>query len=257
MEKKMKAMKLSRLMCLLSLACVLVFSQTAPAAESAPSFNWTGPYAGVHLGYGRGNADTNVDPLPPGIPGDQAPSTLGPHPGGVVGGVQAGYNYQMGCFVVGIEADFSGSGMSGSQSVSPVILGGGVSVPGVISTHENTNWFGTLRPRLGYTVKPNALIYATGGLAYGDVSYSASTDFGPGFVSYPASLSTTKVGWALGGGVEYAVSRRWTVKAEYLYMDLGSESAIGNGVPLNPPFTEGYTWKTTANIFQIGMNYKF
>jgi outer membrane immunogenic protein len=65
------------------------------------------------------------------------------------------------------------------------------------------------------------------------------------------------VGWALGGGVEYAVSRRWTVKAEYLYMDLGSESAIGNGVPLNPPFTEGYTWKTTANIFQIGMNYKF
>ena len=61
-------MKLSRLMCLLSLACVLVFSQTAPAAESVRSFNWTGPYAGVHLGYGWGNADTNITPLPPGSP---------------------------------------------------------------------------------------------------------------------------------------------------------------------------------------------
>jgi outer membrane immunogenic protein len=165
--------------------------------------------------------------------------------------VQAGYNYQMGCFVVGIEADFSGSGMSGSQSVSPYP---GLTY-GVGTARESINWFGTVRPRLGYTVRPNVLIYATGGLAYGDVSYSANA-YGP-LNGYPASLSTTKVGWTLGGGVEYAVSKCWTVKAEYLYMDLGNESAIVGSIPLITAFQNSYQWKTTANIFQIGVNYKF
>jgi outer membrane immunogenic protein len=254
--KGRKAMKLSRLTCLLSLACVLVFCQTAPAADSAPSFNWTGPYAGFHLGYGWGDADTSMNFLP--VPASIYPpgSTLSPHPSGIVGGAQAGYNYQMGCFVVGIEADFSGSGMSGTQSVSPIP---GYAF-GVVSAHENTNWFGTLRPRLGYTVKPNVLIYATGGLAYGDVSYRANANFIPGGVGteqYPVSLSTTNVGWALGGGVEYAFSKCWTVKAEYLYMDLGSESAIVSPISPNPPYQTGFSWQTTANIFQIGVNYKF
>ena len=139
-------MKLPRLMCLLSLACVLAFSQTAPAAESAASFNWTGPYAGVHLGYGWGDADTNFAPLPVSLRAFEPPlATLSPHPGGVVGGAQAGYNYQMGCFVVGIEADISVSGMSGSQIVpqAPPFA------TGVIAAQENINWFGTLRPRAG------------------------------------------------------------------------------------------------------------
>jgi outer membrane immunogenic protein len=256
--KRRKVMKLSRLTCLLSLAWVLIFSQIAPGAESAPSFDWTGPYAGVHLGYGQGNADTYVNPLPlPRISTDQAPSTLSPDPGGIVGGVQLGYNYQMSRFVAGIEADFSGSGMSGSKSVSPILLNNGATFQGVISAHENTNWYGTLRPRLGYTVQPTVLVYATGGLAYGDVSYSANTNFGQGYNSYPASLSAAKVGWALGGGVEYAVSKRWTVKVEYLYMDLGSESVTAGPISPNPPNTEGYKWNTTANIFSIGVNYKF
>ena len=242
-------MKLSRLMCLLPLACVLFFSQAAPAAESAPSFNWTGPYAGLHLGYGQGDGVATSSWLPavPEFPG----FTLHPGPAGVVGGAQAGYNYQMGCFVVGIEADFSGSGMNGSQSITPYP---GYTF-GVGTAQENINWFGTLRPRLGYTVKPTVLIYATGGLAYGDVSYSANA-FGP-INGYPASLSNTKVGWALGGGVEYAVSKCWTVKAEYLYMDLGSESAIAGSIPPITQYLNRYEWQTTANIFQIGVNYKF
>jgi outer membrane immunogenic protein len=256
--KKRRVMKLSRLTCLLSLACVLIFSQIAPAAECGPSFDWTGPYAGVHLGYGLGNADTDVNPLPlPRISTDQAPSTLSPGRGGVVGGGQLGYNYQVGRFVAGVETDFSGSGMSGSKSVSPILLNNGATFQGVVSAHENTNWYGTLRPRLGYTVQPTLLVYATGGLAYGDVSYSANTNFGQQYNSYPASLSTTKVGWALGGGIEYAVSRCWTVRFEYLHMDLGSESVTAGPVSPNPPYTEGYSWKTTANIFNVGVNYKF
>jgi outer membrane immunogenic protein len=244
-------MKLSRVLCLLSLACVLIFSQAALAAESAPSFNWTGPYAGFHIGYGWSDADTNLSVV--GFGQSLPLSTLSPGPGGAVGGLQAGYNYQMGCFVVGIEADFSGSGISGTANVSPVT---GYTF-GVMTAHESINWFGTLRPRLGYIVMPNVLVYATGGLAYGDVSYSGNVSAQPVInIQYPASLSTTKVGWALGGGVEYALCRNWTIKAEYMYMDLGNESAIVGSIP--PGVGEvGYDWKTTANIFQIGMNYKF
>jgi outer membrane immunogenic protein len=246
MEKGRRVVKMWRLLCLLSLVCVLVFSQTAPAAESTPSFNWTGFYAGLHLGYGQGDGVTTSTWTPASVPPG---FTLSPSPSGLIGGAQAGYNYQMGCFVVGIEADFSGSGMSGSSSISPYPAGPPDSVG---TAHENINWFGTVRPRLGYTVQPNVLIYATGGLAYGDVSYSAN-GYDP-FVAYPASVSTTKVGWALGGGVEYAVSRCWTIKAEYLYMDLGSESALST---MNGQYQISYNWQTTANIFQIGMNYKF
>ncbi|MHC1727679.1 MAG: outer membrane protein [Syntrophobacteraceae bacterium] len=252
-------MKLSCLMSLLSVACVLIFSQTALAADGAQSFDWTGPYAGVHLGYGWGDPAMHVDPLPHNfVSPDQAPSKMHLGPTGIVGGVQAGYNYQMGRFVAGIEADFSGSAMSGSQSVSPIPFTDGSTFPGSVSAHEETNWFGTLRPRLGYTVTPTLLIYGTGGLAYGNVSYSANTNFAPpGTATYPASFSKTQVGWTAGGGVEYAFSKRWTVKAEYLYMNLGSASVIARPVSPNPPYTEGYTWNTTANIFNIGVNYRF
>ena len=244
-------MKLSRVMCLLSLACVLVFSQNALAAECAPSFCWTGPYVGVHLGYGWSNADTSTTGPLPAISAIPA-WPLNPDPSGVVGGAQAGYNWQCGCFVYGIEADFSWSGMNGSSSVSPYPASGAGTFG---TTHENINWFGTVRPRLGYTCGPNVLIYATGGLAYGDASYSGNA-YGP-VNGYPVSVSTTKVGWALGGGVEYAICKCWTVKAEYLYMDLGSESASQTSIPLITPYTANYTWQTTANIFQIGVNYKF
>jgi outer membrane immunogenic protein len=87
------------------------------------------------------------------------------------------------------------------------------------------------------------------------VSYSANKNYTS--VEYLASVSSTKVGWAVGGGVEYAFSRCWTIKAEYLYMDLGSEYGVGNPIPPGPPYQMGYTWETTANIFQIGVNYKF
>jgi outer membrane immunogenic protein len=253
--------RLFRVICLLLLACMLVFSQTGLAVESAPSYNWTGFYAGFHFGYGFGEADTNFTPLPNAATFfNMAPTKLSYQPDGVTGGVQVGYNYQTGCFVVGIEADFSGSAMSGSETVSPIIQSDGTSFPGpgFLRAKENINWFGTLRPRLGYTVTPTLLIYGTGGLAYGNVSYSATSNFlTVGTVTYPVSFNRTQVGWTLGAGVEYALAKNWSVKAEYLYMDLGSQSATANPDPANPPFQVGYKWETTANIVDIGLNYKF
>jgi outer membrane immunogenic protein len=255
-------MKSLRVMCFVSLACVLIFGHTVLAEDKAPSFNWTGPYVGLHVGNGWGNADTSFSPRPNAVSfADLAPTSLSPDPSGPFGGIQAGYNYQSGCFVVGIEADFSWSGMSGSQTVSPIIRNDGTPFAGggVLSASEEIKWFGTLRPRFGYTVTPSLLVYGTGGLAYGDVSYSANTDFRPLFATfYPASVSSTKVGWTVGGGFEYAVAKNWTIKTEYLYMDLGDQSAIANpSTPVSVPYKVGYNWETKAHLVSIGLNYKF
>ena len=253
-------MKFLRVVWLLSAACILVFAQTGLAAEKTPSFDWTGPYIGLHVGYGWGDADTDFNPLPSATQFvNLAPQTLRPDPSGAVGGIQGGYNYQMGCFVFGIEADFSGSGMSGTKNVSPIIQNNGTPFAGgVLSAHQSTDWYGTVRPRVGFLAMPTLLLYATGGFAYGEVNYSASTDYRPvGNTVYASSYSKTKVGWTVGAGAEYAVSKHWTVKTEYLYIDLGSESAIAN--PQIPAGTNqvGYKWQTTDHTFNVGLNYKF
>jgi len=252
-------MKLLRVICLLSLTCLLSGQAAlAAAGTSSPSFTWTGPYVGLHVGYGWGSGDTNFNPLPDPVSFGMPATKLTPHPSGVQGGIQAGYNYQMGCFVAGIEADFSGAGMSGARFSPAAILGDGTQFP-ALTAHQEINWFGTLRPRLGYTVTPNVLVYGTAGLAYGNVSSSANTDFRPifpTFAYYPASVSQTNVGWTAGGGIEYAISKCWSVKAEYLYMDLGSQSAVANP-NLSIPFQVGYKWQTTANILNFGVNYRF
>ena len=102
------------------------------------------------------------------------------------------------------------------------------------------------------------------GINYGDVDYSANTDFGSGRhngITYPVSFSQTNVGWTAGAGIEYAVGHHWTVKAEYLYYDLGDESRTGKqtvaGVPQGPPFFVHYNFDTSGNIVRGGLNFKF
>jgi outer membrane immunogenic protein len=226
--------------------------QTALAEQANQPFNWTGFYAGLHIGYGWGDANTTRSPL---LPVTVAPTVLDPSTSGVVGGLQAGYNYQTGPFVVGIEADFSGTAIEGSASAVNVL--NGIAQPGAsFNAHENINWYGTLRPRVGYVVWPNLLLYGTGGLAYGNVSYTARTVFLTGNET-TSNFSQTNVGWAAGGGAEFALSKCWTVKAEYLHMDLGSQSAIASPAVPNPPVPFQYKWDTTANVVNVGFNYKF
>ncbi len=242
---------------------MLALSGIGLAADG--TFNWTGPYVGLHLGYGVVNADPGTKPLP-----DAAtfinlePTSQSLHAKGVLGGLQAGYNWQSGCFVVGIEADFSGSAMSGTSTLSPITQYDGTPLPGngLLRTHAETDWFGTIRPRVGYTVLPNLLIYGTGGLAYGHVSFTGTTDFRPiGNQVYSASTDDTKVGWAAGAGAEYALSRRWSVKLEYLFYDLGSETVIANPVPgfalAAQPYQVAYTVDTVTHQLNLGVNYRF
>ena len=231
----------------------------AAPAPSCP-INWTGFYIGVNAGYSWGDADTSFDPRP-----DAAsffsiePITLSPDPDGFMGGGQIGYNKQWNWFVLGIEADFQGSSMDGSTSSSPIIdINGNPNSAGTfIEARQSTDWFGTVRAKIGFVPFCRLLVYGTGGLAYGHVNYFADTDFtDQGGPFYLSSFDRTEVGWTVGGGLEYALSNHWSIRAEYLYYDLGNESSTAPASD-GRPFQMHYDWNTTANIIRGGLNFKF
>jgi outer membrane immunogenic protein len=132
-------------------------------------------------------------------------------------------------------------------------------IPFTISHSTSTDWLWTLRPRVGFAAN-NWLLYATGGVAVANVK--ANWQYADDLANTEsASLSKTKVGWTVGGGVEYALSQAWSVKAEYLYVDLGDEQItthnLNAGVfPLpNQPVFHSVSMK--SNIVRAGLNYKF
>ena len=168
--------------------------------------------------------------------------------------------------MTGLEADIQGSPIKGSASAVPTILGTGQPATGILlSSEPKLSWFGTVRGRLGVTVTPELLLYGTGGLAYGRVD--ASANWFESIESFqfqaPASVSKTKVGWTAGAGAEWMFAHNWSAKLEYLYVDLGSESAIGNLTSMNPQalvepgFSVGHTWCFRENIARAGVNYHF
>jgi outer membrane immunogenic protein len=238
-------------------AADLPTTKAPPSFAPAPVFSWTGFYFGGNVGYGWGSANDREVPAPD-QPAD-ADFTVGINPAGALGGVGAGYNWQSGAFVIGAEADFDFSGISRNARLSglPIAGTGGVIDPAWYSSaSENVQSLGTLRLRAGVAVD-RALFYATGGLAYGDVRYSSLTQYnGPG-AEYVGSASAWKVGWALGGGVEYALTNNWTIKGEYLYYHLGNQSYLAQPVEANPPNIVGHTFSTNGDIVRVGVNYKF
>ena len=247
----------------------------APAMATGAT-NWSGLYIGGNVGYGwgSGNMDAAVA-LGPGatvgigrnIPLD-ASGTLDPKPKGVIGGAQIGYNWQMGSLVTGLEADFQGSGIKGSAHQSTLRPEDDGGVDGSSrSADEKLSWFGTVRGRLGVTVTPDLLLYGTGGLAYGLVSNSAAMRIfdndgpTPFPVDYPASVGKVKAGWTAGAGAEWMFTSNWSAKIEYLHVDLGNVSAIGNvtapAATILHDTSVKYTWKSQENIVRAGVNYHF
>lgn len=190
--------------------------KAAPAAMPAYA-NWSGAYAGVNFGYGFGKSNWDVP-------------AVSPSPKGALAGLTLGYNYQTGTWVWGLEGDWDWSGMKGSADCLVVLT----------CTTKN-DWLATARVRLGYAGWNNWLPYLTGGLAMGDIK--ASTVLG--------DASKTKIGWAAGLGVEYAMLANWSVKAEYLYADLGKfDCGITCGA-----VSDNVSFK--ANMIRGGVNYRF
>ena len=244
--------------------------QVAPAPPEC-DFTWTGFYLGANFGYGWGNADTDFDPLPDAPTFiNLRPTTLNPDPDGFIGGGQIGFNWQWNKWLVlGVETDFQGTDIEGNETDSPIIQNNGTPFPrtdSFLTAHERMQWFGTGRARIGFVPMCRLLIYATGGAAYGNVDYSANANFGPSppFATYPVDFTETKFGWTVGGGLEYAIGHHWTVRAEYLYYDLGDEDRtqiqLIGGVPQTlrvPPFFVHYNFETSGNIVRGGLNFKF
>ncbi len=246
---------------------------TKAPATIDPGYNWTGFYIGGNLGYSWGRS-SDSSTLTNGAGTVLFSSGGSSNLDGIVGGGQIGYNWQMQNWVWGFEADIQGTGERGSQdpscpvgfctpsTVLPgfralVILVPGAAVP--ISLDQKIDWFGTVRARAGVLVSPNVLLYATGGLAYGEVN-SSETIAGSGF-----SNTDTRVGYTVGAGVEGAIGGNWTAKLEYLYVDLGHTSgsfattipAFGAGTVASGTLTSAYNSHITDNVLRVGLNYKF
>jgi outer membrane immunogenic protein len=240
-------------------------------------FSWTGFYGGANLGYSWGHSDVSFP---------DAPLAVGLKPSGIIGGLQAGFNWQMNRnWVLGIETDFQWSGQRDSQTEGEsfsTICGDGCTIDGSFSerVESKLSWLGTLRGRIGFVpdTMPRTMFYGTGGLAYGRVKTSLNvsesllctggTCDGEGASAQIfASQSKTKVGFAVGAGVESAFADHWTWKVEYLYVDLGT--ANGNmavtascrsdfaGFCDSIPGSLAYSNKMTDNIIRVGVNYKF
>ena len=229
------------------------------APAPAPAYDWTGFYLGANAGYGW-QPDYNVSitgsPL---IESSQAFGTVPYHVGsnsngGFIGGGQVGYNWQSSSLVIGIEADIQYSGMNGDGASCSFLGCDNVKT----SVSQDLNWFGTVRPRIGFAAD-QALFYATGGLIYGGVDDKANiSEYAGSGRQVRGDSSSTQVGWTVGGGIEYAFANNWTGKVEYLYYDLGDETVRGNqSNPADGVTYAKYDFQNKGNIIRAGINYKF
>lgn len=179
------------------------YSPPTYAPASIESYSWMGPYIGFNVGYQWGNVTNNPT-----------------RPTGIAGGVQGGYNYQAGQFVLGGETDLQAS--AADDTFAPWKFA--------------NPWFGTIRGRAGVALN-NVLLYGTGGMAYGG---------GRGQLA-GASETRTHLGWTAGLGIEVGLTPNWSAKAEYLYIDLNERGytvvSTQNGFE--------------SNLLRFGVNYRF
>ena len=222
----------NRLLASVALSALMCGSALADPMD----FTWTGPYVGGNLGYIGGRTEAH-DIDGSGFGGGKASS------GGVLGGAQIGYNWQFGPIVLGAESDvdFSSLNTSATGGAFPFIP---------VSYRSQISDLGTARGRLGYAFAPMPiLLYATAGVAVGQVKNTVGLPtFPPGDTG---STSNWRTGWTVGAGVEYAFAKSWTVRAEGLFVDLGSEH-VATG--LN---NYRFGFRDQAAIGRTAINFKF
>jgi outer membrane immunogenic protein len=233
-----------------------------PAQPWPRTWDWGGFYGGIHAGFSFGTAHNGWNIPAVGVVGTDSETLNGP-----LGGIQAGWNWHFfGWFVPGIEADIDFASQTGkatfNSAFTTTFVNGTVSIP----HSETLNWFGTIRGRLGAAVGP-VLVYGTGGVAFAQSrEHISGTAFNSGdsstaaFVN-PATPGNAMAGWTVGGGGEVALGLHCSVRAEYLYADLGTRSAhFATLAAFTPGFASGIGTMVihrTDNIVRLGFNFKF
>jgi iron complex outermembrane receptor protein len=245
----------------------------APMFYKAPivtAWSWAGPYLGLNIGYSAGKSKTDaVFSDATGSPLFATGSTENLN--GLIGGAQAGYNWQAGNWVAGVEADIQ---MSGQGATPTYVCPGAVCNPTIVDFDapvtasfiqgHKLDSFGTVRGRVGTTLTPDVIAYATGGLAVGSIRTSVNlsgigfdADGNPGVVGAPFSVLAIKPGWTVGAGLEGRLFGNVTGKVEYLYMHFGTVStSVTNGLNATP-ITLATSSRITDNVVRAGVNYKF
>ena len=231
----------------LSLAALAPSAMAGDLGLAPATYDWSGGYVGVNAGaafntstfrsnYGyTGQDDIGQDALD--LIND-LDFSASPDEGAFQAGVVAGYNMQMSNFVLGLEGDFNYLGFSGTVKNNATGVMSQVLEPETTNATDKIDyegtWYGTVRARVGYAFD-NLLIYGTGGLAYGQLDIKEKLDATNGTESatWNSERSAWKMGWTLGGGLEYAIDR-WTLGLEYLYVDLNTyEWGSSGNVDLN------------------------
>jgi len=186
-------------------AADLSYGSRAPYTVNQPlnMYSWAGPYLGGNIGWAWGSVDNNLT-----------------KPSGFVGGAQAGYNWQTGPWVFGVEGDIQATGAS--DTFAPWKF--------------SNPWFGTVRGRAGYSFN-NILFYGTAGLAFGELRGE----------TFGLSETHTNAGWTAGLGAEFGLAPNWSAKLEYLYVDLNDSNFVITGVQ------NGYRF----GLLRAGVNYHF
>jgi opacity protein-like surface antigen len=246
-----------------------------PSDDTPPPTNWTGIYIGVHGGGTRGTTDSetvcedadNYFDVGGGAcssrGGDGDPNTdpvfYELNDTGLSGGLQTGANLQFGAIVLGFEADMSRTDV---EAVIDVPAGNSEYFYANYRLSQKMEWFGTARGRVGIAFG-NLLVFGTGGLAFGDVSYSFSAEYGTGDGVGQVSDREFKFGYTAGGGFEIGFGR-FSFKTEYMYFDLGDDNvstevlALSSSRELNIPtaITFRNEFESTGHIARIGLNYR-
>jgi outer membrane immunogenic protein len=254
----------------------MAYASVYDKAPRGPS--WSGFYGGLNAGGAIAHNHT-TNPFifsPPTVPFPVGGIDSYTHaPLGGAFGAQLGWNWRVApSWVTGVEVDWQWTHQTDSACVSQclVVPAGVVPIPSLplgVTDSQAIKWLGTARARFGWVAPNGSLWYATGGAAWGRVEDTVTLIAVPPFFAAGAPMGATlvqnKFGWTIGAGTEIPVWDRWSVKAEYLYVDLGRiNNSFTSALDPNQVFQPGATSQTTSSVFSVhdhifrfGVNYHF
>jgi opacity protein-like surface antigen len=224
-------------------------------------WTWTGYYLGLNAGYSWGSTKTNALFSDETMGGLLYTTSSNTRIGGKLGGAQTGYNWQLGPWIWGLEADVQLADQRGTPIIGcpDMVCNPTGPVIAAFDRYQKIEWFATLRGRFGAALTPHALLYVNGGTAVGEVQTSGNVyGYDPGGALATNQFSSVSIngGWTFGGGLEARLCGNLTGRIEYLYLDLGTTHAIANNQDVMTLTTQ-FNARVTDHVVRAALNYKF